>query len=173
MTDSSWLMMGGVGGFLSMVFRLFPGFGSQYHVETGGMKRWPKIRPFGEHTFFTKMQTVLHGAFSRTDLNRSLKSGCQNWGDNISGAHHCVFFMDPGETKVASYDTRQRDLLLDGCWYGEWLMILYFKYLKDMNTDFIPSMFSLFAFNCEERMSIWSDSTFTGCFVSDCLSKTK
>ena len=33
-------------------------------------------------------------------------------------------------------------------------MILYFKYLKDMNTDFIPSMFSLFAFNCEERMSI-------------------
>lgn len=23
-----------------MVFRLFPGFGSKYHVETGGMKRW-------------------------------------------------------------------------------------------------------------------------------------
>ena len=55
-----------------MVFRLFPGFGPKYHVETGGMKTFlPKIRPFGERTFFTKMQTVLHGAFSRTDLNRS------------------------------------------------------------------------------------------------------
>ena len=55
---------------------------------------------------------------------------------------------------------------MHGCCYD-------FNYLKYMNTDLIPWMFSLFAFKCAVRISIRSDSTLPGCFVSECLSKTK